>query len=117
MKTIIAGGRDFEDFELLVESCKSEFPISEVVSGGAKGADRLGERFAKENNIKIKRFPPDWEKFGRSAGFVRNREMANYADSLIAFWDGKSKGTNHMIKLAKHLGLKVKVIKYNLTNS
>lgn len=101
MKVIIAGGRDFGDYRFLKESVIGlNINISEIVSGNAKGADALGEQFAFENNIPVKSFPANWGKHGRSAGPIRNKEMADYADILVAFWDGKSKGTKSMIELA-----------------
>ena len=115
MKLIIAGGRDFADYELLtakVEAIVVGEPHVEIVSGGAKGADRLGEFFAIDHDLPIKRFPADWDKFGKSAGFRRNADMADYADHCICFWDGKSKGTGHMIDLAKNKGLKLTVVNY-----
>lgn len=81
----------------------------EIVSGCANGADKLGERYANERGYAIKRFPADWETFKKGAGHIRNEEMAKYADALIAFWNGKSKGTGHMIDLAKQYKLKVKI--------
>jgi hypothetical protein len=115
MKLIIAGGRDFSNYDLLIESVNliiPGVPGVEIVSGGAKGADNLGERFAIDNNLQIKRFPAEWDKYGKSAGYRRNSDMADYADSCICFWDGQSKGTNHMINLAKQKGLSVTVINY-----
>jgi hypothetical protein len=115
MKLIIAGGRDFSNYDLLVESVNliiSGVAGVEIVSGGAKGADNLGEHFAIDNNLQIKRFPAEWDKYGKSAGYRRNSDMAEYADSCICFWDGQSKGTNHMINLAKQKGLSVTVINY-----
>jgi len=100
MKTIIAGTRTFNDYELL-ETKLTEFrlthDITEIVSGGAIGADRLGEVYAMRNDIPIKPFPAEWKKHGNAAGPIRNRQMAEYADQLIVFWDGSSKGTNNMI--------------------
>jgi hypothetical protein len=100
MKTIIAGTRTFNDYELL-ETKLTEFrlthDITEIVSGGAIGADRLGEVYAMRNDIPIKPFPAKWVKHGKAAGPIRNRQMAEYADQLIVFWDGQSKGTENMI--------------------
>lgn len=115
MKIIIAGSRDFNDYETLKKVC--DFMLSrqdevEIVSGTARGADQLGERYAREKGYLIKQFPADWTKDGKRAGYIRNKEMAEYADALIAFWDGKSKGTEHMINLAKKRGLKVKIHKF-----
>ena len=113
MKTIIAGGRNFNDYKLLVRECRKRlFEISEIVSGCANGADKLGEKFANDYDVPIKKFPADWNKFGKSAGYIRNEEMAKYADALIAFWDGQSKGTKHMIDLAHKHKLNVTVINY-----
>lgn len=112
---IIAGGRNFDDYDFLVDSINSldmHHPV-EVVSGKARGADTLGERYAKENLYPVKEFPADWNTHGRSAGPIRNKEMADYADGLIAFWDGQSRGTKNMIDTAKKLGLEVKVFHYD----
>ena len=116
MKVIIAGGRTFNDYDLLCQNCDKALSLQteiEIVSGTANGADKLGEKYAKEKGYPIKQFPADWDKYGKSAGYKRNEEMAKYADALIAFWDGKSKGTKHMIDLAKRYELKVKVVIFN----
>jgi hypothetical protein len=113
MKVIIAGGRTFDDYDLLCQKCDkalSTLKTVEIVSGTANGADKLGERYANERGYTIKQFPANWDKYGKSAGYKRNEEMAKYADALIAFWDGKSRGTKHMIDLAKQYDLKVKVV-------
>lgn len=115
MKVIIAGSRSFNNYIILHNKCtellKNQFEI-EIISGTANGADKLGERFAKENNYKLTQFPADWSKFGKSAGYFRNEEMAKYADALIVFWDGKSKGTKHMIDLAKKYNLKIRIVHF-----
>lgn len=116
MKVIIAGGRTFNDYKLLCQICDKALSLQnevEIVSGTANGADKLGEKYAKEKGCPVKHFPADWDKYGKSAGYKRNEEMAKYADALIAFWDGKSKGTKHMIDLAKRYELKVKVVIFN----
>ena len=115
MRVIIAGGRDFSDYQLLKKACDhmlSKSKSVEIVSGGAKGADFLGEQYASELGYKCTKFPADWEKYGRAAGYKRNSEMANYADCLIAFWDGSSRGTQHMINQAKKKDLQVKIVRY-----
>lgn len=125
IKVIIAGGRDFNNFELLVAKVdnilKSSHPNVEIVSGGQisispygskYGADYFGEVYATIMRYKITRFKADWEKYGKSAGPIRNKEMADYSDALIAFWDGKSKGTKGMISLANDKGIPVRIIKY-----
>jgi hypothetical protein len=115
MKVIIAGSRKFNDLDLLTEELDrfhSLNKITEVVCGGAKGADQLGEDWALSRNIPVKVFWPNWDKFGRSAGPIRNKEMGDYADSLIAFWDGKSRGTKNMIEYMTRLHKLVKIVKY-----
>jgi len=112
MKCIIAGSRKIIDPSIVARAVKaSEFQITEVVSGQAPGVDTLGEDWAKENKIPIEPFPAKWKTdegyFDRSAGFKRNKKMAEYADALIAIWDGESKGTKNMIAWANRLGLKV----------
>lgn len=110
MKTIVAGSRDITGFNIVEQAIRdSGFEITELVSGGARGVDRLGEKYAKEHNIPIKQFIPDWDKFGKSAGHKRNSQMADYADALVAIWDGVSKGTAGMIADATQKGLKVYV--------
>lgn len=113
MKVIIAGGREFNDYKFIKESIiKLNLNISEIVSGKSKGVDTMGEQYALENNIPIKTFPANWEKHGRAAGPIRNKEMADYADVLISFWNGQSKGTKSMIELAKKKGIIVHIIMY-----
>lgn len=113
MKLIIAGSRGFKDYNLLKTTLEPIKPlITTIVSGTAKGADQLGEQFALEYNIPIYKFPADWNGYGKSAGYIRNAQMAEYADALVAFWDGESKGTSHMIELAKKNELKISIIFY-----
>ena len=98
MKVIIAGSRDITDKKIVEGAIKeSGFEITELVCGMARGIDIIGFDWAKLNNIPIKRFYPNWRRFYKAAGKVRNKEMALYADALIAAWDEKSKGTKHMI--------------------
>jgi CRISPR/Cas system-associated protein Csx1 len=117
MRLIIAGGREFNDYELLKE--KVDYFLSnkknesiEIVSGKARGADSLGEKYANENGYKVKEFPADWNTYNKRAGYIRNEEMAVYATHCICFWDGESKGTKHMIDLAKRERLSLRVIRY-----
>ena len=101
MKTIIAGSRTFMDYKLLlskVDHYRKDHEITEIVSGGADGADHMGELYAHSNGITLKVFPADWKTHGRAAGPIRNKQMADYADCLIAVWDGQSKGTKNMIE-------------------
>lgn len=111
MKIIIFGSRDITDYELLkrimIES-NAINKVTEIVSGGARGADRLGERWAEEHKIPIKRFIPDWKTLGRKAGILRNEDMGRYADGGVGLWNG-SPGTKHMINFLKSLGKHVYV--------
>lgn len=114
MKVIIAGSRQFAAqhpyvYYVADAYTKSGFVASEIVSGTARGIDLAGEQFAQERKIPIKRFPANWERDGKAAGHIRNRQMADYADALIAIWDGSSRGTKGMIEYAKSKGLKVYV--------
>lgn len=104
MKVIVAGSREGfvarNVFEAIEES---GFTVSEVVSGTARGVDKDGEYYAKCRDIPVKQFPADWDAHGKRAGFLRNEQMAQYADALVAVWDGQSKGTKHMIDTMKKL--------------
>ena len=111
-KVIIAGCRDFTDYALLrsfADETLAGAEDVEIVSGGARGADALGERYARERGRRLKVFPADWKKWGAAAGPIRNGQMADYADALIAFWDGKSAGTRDMIRKAEDRDLRVQV--------
>lgn len=128
LRVIIAGSRDFDDFPKLMNSCIDIlFKITEqyndlqkirIVSGAARGADQLGEKYAKIAGYEVSRFPADWDGLGKRAGYVRNAEMAKFAVAdgnygvLIAFWDGKSKGTKHMIDLAEKKDLEVHIVRF-----
>lgn len=110
MKVIIAGSRDIHDIRIIERAvAKSGFAITEAVSGSARGVDQSGEFWAASKNIPIKTFPAYWATYGRKAGPLRNEEMAEYADALIAIWDGNSKGTRDMIDRARKHNLKVYV--------
>lgn len=115
LKLIVAGGREFDNYKLLngaLNHLTKNVGAVIVVSGKARGADNLGERWAKEHGHIVEEYPADWDKYGKSAGYKRNALMAKNAGALVAFWDGKSKGTKHMIDLAKLHGLKVRTIRY-----
>lgn len=108
MKVIIAGSRHFTDAaEVMVAYHASGFKAIEIVSGGARGVDEIGERLALELRIPVRVFHADWTKFGKAAGPIRNRQMAEYADALILVWDGQSKGSSNMLFEAKQKGLKI----------
>lgn len=117
-KIIIAGGRDFLDYNLLREKVNKILQEKRVthkiviISGCARGADTLGLRYASENVFDVEEYPAEWDKYGKKAGYMRNVEMAENANALIAFWDGKSKGTKHMIDIATERNLPIRVIKY-----
>lgn len=76
----------------------------------ARGADLLGEKYAVERGYHVDRYPADWNGLGKRAGYIRNEQMARNADALVAFWDGQSRGTKHMIDLASRYGLKIRII-------
>ena len=117
-KVVIAGSRGFSNYKLLKETCNNVLKEKRkthnivVISGNAKGADKAGEKYAVDEDFDLEIFPADWKKFGKSAGFRRNEQMAEVADGLIAFWDGKSHGTKHMIDIAKEKGIETRVINY-----
>lgn len=108
MKVIIAGSRTIRDYREVTKAIEqSGFEITEVVSGGAMGVDLLGERWARRNGIPVKCFVADWYEYGKSAGPIRNTEMALYADALILVWDGESRGSANMKMNAETVGIKI----------
>ena len=121
-KVIIAGSRGFSNYKLLKEKCneylrekRKEYNII-IISGGARGADTLGEKYAQDEGFSLEVFSANWNKFGKSAGFIRNEQMAEIADALIAFWDGKSHGTKHMIEIMENKKLLVRVVNYETSD-
>ena len=119
---IVAGCRNFDNYKLLSDALDSQLRIYdysvEIISGTCRGADQLGEQYAKRNGICCKRFPADWKQFGKAAGPIRNRKMAEYATNLVAFWDGNKNhsGTWNMITVATKLGLHVEIIQFTYQN-
>jgi YspA, cpYpsA-related SLOG family len=113
IKLITAGGRDFRN-KLLFEETMASLTITpdEVVCGMASGADELGRQWAIANNVLLKEFRADWGRLGKSAGPKRNKSMAEYSTHLLAFWNGESRGTDNMLKLAQKHNLKIKLITY-----
>jgi len=115
---IIAGSRDFTDYEFLKEKAMKLLANKigvynvKIVSGAARGADKMGEQFADEYGLEKVLCPADWDGLGKKAGYIRNEEMAKIADALIAFWDSKSKGTKHMIDLATKYKLSIRIVNY-----
>jgi len=119
-RLLVAGGRDFSDYALLCTTLDkfiecARGPI-EFVSGGAKGADALGERFAAERGYPITVMKAEWKKYGKAAGVIRNKQMLDYIwledPAVIAFWDGSSHGTKHTIDTAIKMGISPKVVRY-----
>lgn len=122
ISVIVAGSRSMNDYELLEKTLTEYFErkgISneevEIVSGTARGTDSLGEKFAEEYHCTLTKFPADWNRFSKSAGYKRNVQMAEYASKsngvLFAFWDGVSKGTKHMIDIGNEYQLEVNVVR------
>ncbi len=114
MKLAIIGSRTFEDYELLdgtielhlseqVSFDHREYHFNEVISGGARGADRLGARWAKEHGVKLTELLPDWDRYGKSAGFKRNEDIVAAADFVLCCWDGLSRGSGNSLSIAKRL--------------
>src|SRR5215472_17801457 len=116
MKLIIAGSRTFTNYQLLCQTLAPErHRITQVLTGDARGADRLGYRWAWKHAITHQLFRADWERFGKSAGVRRNHQMAQAGDVLLAFWDGQSAGTHHMISCMQQLSKPVVVIRTDTT--
>ena len=121
-KVIIAGSRGFSNYKLLREQCnkflreKRKTSNIIVVSGHARGADTLGEKYAQDEGFTLEIYPAQWKKFGKRGGYRRNEQMAEVADALIAFWDGSSKGTKHMIDVMNEKNLLVRVVEYETTD-
>lgn len=110
MRTIIAGSRNIKDYGL-VESAIQAAPwnVTTVICGCAKGVDTVGAAWAGQNDVPVEFFPAQWATHGRSAGMIRNQQMARAAEALIAIWDGNSPGTGHMIETARQMNLAVHV--------
>ena len=103
MKYAIIGSRNFNDYQMLKIVCDKLIKATDtIVSGGAKGADILGKQYANEHALQYVEYLPDWEAYGKRAGFMRNHDIIDNSDFVIAFWDGISKGTAHSIELAKN---------------
>jgi YspA, cpYpsA-related SLOG family len=117
LKVIIAGSRQFNNYQLLCHKLNFYFQRYStdqitIISGAARGADQLGERYAKERGIQLIQMPADWNQYGKSAGYKRNEQMAAIATHCIVFWDGESRGTKHMIDLAKQYNLKIRIVMF-----
>ena len=111
MRTIVAGSRTITEYCQVVQAIEAApWQVTVILSGTAKGVDSLGERYAREKGLVLERYFPNWARFGSSAGFIRNEEMAGLADALVAIWDGRSKGTANMINLARIYKLRIHVV-------
>lgn len=107
-KVIIAGGRNITNYKYLEEAiADSNFRIDEVVCGEARGVDKMGRIWAEKHEVPIMSMPACWDVYGKSAGYIRNSQMGNYGTHLILIWDGKSKGSASMLKIAKEKGLMI----------
>ena len=125
-KVIVAGSRTATSeatYQLLTERLdnllchKKETHLVVIISGTANGADKLGERYAGDRSCKVERFPADWDRHGKSAGYKRNVQMAENADALVALWDGKSRGTRHMLDIAKERSIPSRTIYFQTYRS
>jgi len=113
-RVVVCGSRSFGDFALLCRKLDAflarRLPGVVILSGGCRGADALGERYAALRGLPVERFLADWARLGRSAGPARNEVMVKSADAVVAFWDGRSRGTGHVISLAKNLNKPLRVV-------
>lgn len=114
-RIVVAGSRNYTNYtqakdfiDRCIKNIKTENELI-FISGGCKGADLLGERYAQENGFEVEKYPADWKRYGRGAGPKRNEEMAKACDFVICFWDGQSKGTKNMIALAKKYSKPIKI--------
>jgi len=112
MRVAVIGSRSFNDYKALKERL-DQFPVDVIVSGGARGADSLAERYAMEHNKELLVFPAEWNKFGKRAGFIRNKDIIDNCDFVIAFWDGSSNGTRHSLTYASSIGKPLLVFVYS----
>ena len=114
-RVVVAGSRSFADFGLMcsrLDVLLSQRAEVVIISGAARGADALGEQYAALRGYPVERFPADWARFGRAAGYRRNEAMAAVADAVVVFWDGRSPGTGHMVDIARSRGLPLRVVRF-----
>lgn len=116
-RVIVAGTRTFDDYELLCSTLDhllaDKMPDVVIVSGRQRGADRLGEAYARDRGLEVAPFPAEWAKHGKAAGPMRNQRMAESASALVLFWDGESRGSADMLERAKARRLAIRVIRYS----
>jgi len=113
MKVIVAGSRSISTAAEVwpyIDMARAVWDITQIVSGGAMGVDTLAQDYAETREIPCRVFPAQWDKYGKSAGYRRNTQMADYADALLAIWDGKSRGTRHMIQAMKARGKPIIIV-------
>ncbi|MES2733761.1 MAG: DUF2493 domain-containing protein [Bacteroidota bacterium] len=111
MITAVVGSRNFQDYSFLKEILEG-YTITGIVSGGAQGADQLAKRYAEEKELPIEVFKPDYARFGKANPYARNEALVDASDQVVAFWDGKSRGTSHALKYAQKKGKKVFIIPF-----
>lgn len=112
MKLAIVGSREINNYGIIEEKIKSNYDIGSIqmiISGGARGVDQLAEIFAKKYKIELKVYNPDWNTYGVKAAFIRNTLICENSDQIVAFWDGKSKGTKMTLDIAKRLGKPIRL--------
>lgn len=119
IKLAIVGSRTFDDYELMRREVRELLPLIAqtgdeimIISGGANGADTLAVDLADELGLDVKVFNPNWDKYGKAAGVIRNELIVNECNFLIAFWDGESHGTKHSVDMARRLGKLSKVVRF-----
>lgn len=116
MKLAVIGSTGFDNYDIMtvvIDELRNLYKINTIVSGGAKGADSLAEIYAKDHKLKLIVFPAQWDKYEKSAGFIRNNTIWDNSDLGVAFWDGSSKGTAHSFKISKKQQKKLYVFDYN----
>lgn len=110
MKLAVVGSRTVTNYEVVKQVLDGFEGVTEVISGGAAGADSLGARWATEKGLKLTVFRPDWKRYGRAAGMIRNKNIIDTADEVVAFWDGQSKGTANSIERARKAGKPLTIV-------
>lgn len=110
MRVIIAGSRTIlepKEVEKAVEQSPFYKKITIILCGDARGVDFLGQLYGEYHGIPVEHYPAQWNQYGKSAGYRRNEQMAQNADALILVWDGQSKGSDHMLEIAKRYNLEI----------
>jgi hypothetical protein len=110
MKLAVIGSKEFHDFQLLASEIEKENNLTKIISGAAPGTDRLARRYAVQNNIPLLEFPPDFTKYGEQAKHVRDRQIVEHCDKVLAFWDGICEGTKYTMDHARQQNVPVRVV-------